>query len=119
MACRRSCALRFQSQPPPNLPPNDSKTGSGDLNLFNLFLIKGPGIEFGIWPQLTIPTASYDQTGTGKWQAGMAGVVIAPQKWGLLGDLVTWQHSFAGDSDRPTQGNLSSQPFIIYSLPDT
>jgi hypothetical protein len=35
-----------------------------------------------------------------------------------LGGLVTWQHSFAGDDDRPTQNNLSAQPFGLYNLPD-
>lgn len=93
-------------------------TGAGDLNVFDLWLTRHGGMEVGIGPQLTFPTASKDETGTGKWQAGLAGVVIAPQKWGLLGGLVTWQHSFAGDRDRPTQNNLSAQPFIIYNLPD-
>ncbi|MGX6566121.1 hypothetical protein [Cupriavidus necator] len=101
----------------PNVAPDGSKTGLGDLNLFNLVLLKGLGMEWGIGPQLTIPTASRDQTGTGKWQAGLAGVGISPQKWGMIGGLVTWQHSFAGESDRPTQDNLTAQPFVIYNLP--
>ena len=91
-------------------------TGVGDLNLFDLFLFRTGGVELGIGPQLTLPTASHDSGGTGKWQAGLATVTIAPQKWGLLGGLVTWQHSFAGDDDRPTQNNLSAQPFLIYNL---
>ncbi|MDM0032247.1 hypothetical protein QTI33_08900 [Variovorax sp. J22P271] len=92
-------------------------TGVGDLNLFDLFLFKEGSVELGIGPQLTIPTASRDETGTGKWQGGFASVVIAPQKWGLLGGLLTWQKSFAGDSDRPSQHNASMQPFVIYNLP--
>jgi len=91
-------------------------TGLGDLNVFDIFLCKTGGIELGVGPQLTLPTASHDSGGTGKWQAGLATVAIAPQKWGLLGGLVTWQHSFAGDNDRPTQNNLSVQPFLIYNL---
>ncbi|AMR80288.1 hypothetical protein [Cupriavidus nantongensis] len=101
----------------PGVAPDGSKTGLGDLNLFNLVLMKGLGMEWGIGPQLTIPTASRDQTGTGKWQAGLAAVGIAPQQWGMLGGLVTWQHSFAGESDRPTQDNLTAQPFVIVNLP--
>lgn len=50
----------------PNVQPDGTKTGLGDLNLFNLFLLKGLGMELGIGPQLTIPTATRDQTGTGK-----------------------------------------------------
>ena len=80
-----------------------STTGLGDLNLFDLFLFKEGGIEFGVGPQITLPTASKDATGTGKWQGGAAVIAIAPQQWGLVGALVTWQHSFAGDDDRATQ----------------
>ena len=98
--------------------PESTTTGLGDLNLFNLFLSKHGAFELGFGPQLTIPTAPHDATGTGKWQAGVAAVVIAPQPWGLLGGLATWQHSFAGDDERPTQDNLSFQPFLIYNLRD-
>ena len=93
-------------------------TGAGDLNLFDVFLFKAGGVELGIGPQLTLPTASRDQTGTGKWQGGLASVIMAPQKWGLLGGLVTWQKSFAGDGDRPKQDSAQAQPFVIYNLPE-
>jgi hypothetical protein len=93
-------------------------TGLGDLNLFDLFLFKEGHVELGVGPQLTIPTATSTETGTGKWQAGLAAVAIAPKKWGLAGALVTWQYSFAGPSDRPTQDNLNVQPVGIYNLPD-
>jgi len=96
---------------------NGNTTGVGDLNLFDLALFKETGYVVGIGPQLTLPTASDHALGSGKWQAGLAGVAIAPQTWGLIGGLVTWQHSFAGESDRPTQNNLSAQPFFIYNLP--
>jgi len=61
--------------------------------------------------------ATNDRLGTGKWQAGAATAAIAPQPWGLLGALVTYQHSFAGVDDRPTQNGLQTQPFVIYNLP--
>jgi hypothetical protein len=92
-------------------------TGAGDLNLFDLFLFKAGGVELGVGPQLTLPTASRDQTGAGKWQGGLAAVVMAPQKWGMLGGLLTWQKSFAGDDDRPEQDSAQLQPFVIYNLP--
>lgn len=101
----------------PNVPPMGDKTGLGDFNLFDIFIFKREGLEIGIGPQLTIPTATRDETGTGKWQAGLVGMAIAPKKWGLLGGLLTWQHSFAGEEDRPTQNNLQAQPFLIYNLP--
>jgi hypothetical protein len=101
----------------PDLPPLGRKTGFGDFNIFDTFIFKSGGVEYGIGPQLTIPTASRDEMGTGKWQAGLAALAIAPQKWGLIGGLLTWQHSFAGDGDRPTQNNAQLQPFFIYNLP--
>jgi hypothetical protein len=94
-----------------------NKTGLGDLNLFDLLLMKREKVMLGFGPQLTVPTATDTVLGTGKWQAGLAAVAIAPQPWGLLGALITWQHSFAGPSDRPTQNNLTVQPFYIYNLP--
>jgi len=97
--------------------PEGTRNGVGDLNLIDLFLFKAGGLELGVGPQLTIPTASNDHTGTGRWQAGAAAIAIAPQHWGLLGGLLNWQHSFAGDSDRGTQNNLGFQPFFIYNLP--
>lgn len=101
----------------PSTSGNGNTTGLGDLNLFDLALFKEQGLVLGIGPQLTLPTASDHALGTGKWQAGLAAVAVAPQAWGLIGGLVTWQHSFAGESDRPTQNNLSVQPFVIYNLP--
>src|SRR5262249_22528354 len=72
-----------------------NKTGLGDLNLFDLVLMKREKVMLGVGPQLTLPTATDTVLGTGKWQAGLAAVAIAPQSWGLLGGLATWQHSFA------------------------
>lgn len=92
-------------------------TGIGDLNLIDLFPWKAGGVEIAVGPQLTIPTATQDETGTGRWQAGAAGIVIAPREWGLLGGLVTWQASFAGDEDRADQNDVTAQPFFLYNLP--
>ena len=98
-------------------PDPHSTTGLGDINMFNLFLFKAGAVELGLGPQLTIDSATDDRLGTGRWQAGAAGVVLAPQPWGLIGGLVTYQHSFAGHNDRPTQNNLQAQPFLMYNLP--
>lgn len=97
--------------------PLGSETGLGDFNVFDILLFKAGPLELGVGPQLTVPSATDDRLGTGKWQAGAALLAIAPQSWGLLGALVTYQHSFAGDDDRPTQSSLQAQPFVIYNLP--
>jgi hypothetical protein len=101
----------------PDLPPTGDQTDVGDLNLFDILIFKSGGVELGIGPQLTLPTAGRDETGTGKWQAGLAALAVAPQEWGLAGGLITWQASFAGDEDRRNQNNLLVQPLVIYNLP--
>jgi hypothetical protein len=95
-------------------------TGLGDLNLFDLaiFPVKSARIVVGFGPQFTFPTASETLTGTGKWQAGVAGVAVAPRTWGIVGTLLTWQHSFAGEHTRPDQNSLVFQPIFIYNLPN-
>ena len=96
--------------------PQPATTGLGDLSVFDLFLFKWYSQEFGIGPMFTFPTASEDRTGTGKWQAGAAAASIETEGWGLFGALVTYQHSFAGDSGRSRQSVLQAQPFIIVNL---
>ena len=100
----------------PSLTGDGRTTAFGDLNLIDIALFKHGALELGVGPQLTAPTASKDEGGTGKWQAGLAAVVVAPQSWGVVGGLVTWQHSFAGVDDRPTQNNLAVQPIVNANL---
>jgi hypothetical protein len=97
----------------------DNVDGFGDLNLFDIWLTNPiNGIEFGVGPYFVFPTASEDETGAGKWQAGLSGIAIKPMPEGILGALLTYQHSFAGPSDRSTQNLLTFQPFAIYNLPE-
>lgn len=98
-------------------PHGGYSTGVGDLNLFDIFLLKTEGIQLGIGPQITAPTAAHDELGTGKWQAGLAAVAINSSPKGLLGALVQYQSSFAGDSDRAHVESATFQPFVIHNLP--
>lgn len=99
--------------------PGGSKTGIGDLTLIDLFGLpfSSKTAQFVLGPLLVAPTASDDVLGAGKWQAGVSGVAIFPRKWGLMGAIFTYQHSFAGDSDRPTAQSITAQPLVIYNLP--
>ncbi|WP_420996885.1 hypothetical protein ACKI2N_028610 [Cupriavidus sp. 30B13] len=92
-------------------------TGLGDVNIFDIFLLREHGTQIGVGPLLTMPTATSRELGTGKWQAGLAAVVVDPTPARLLGALVQWQHSFAGQSDRPTVQSLTFQPFGIFNFP--
>ncbi len=97
--------------------PNGSNTGLGDLTLFDLVVIPTKSVVFGVGPLLVAPTATSRDTGAGKWQGGGAAVAVAPQSWGLLAGLVTYQHSFAGDNSRPIAQIVTAQPIVTYNLP--
>jgi len=101
-------------------PPNGStETGLGDFNIFAAYLIDvgNPAVSFGIGPLLTAPTATEDALGSEKWSAGLANVLFNGRskkfQWGYL---LTWQHSFAGDSDRAEVNVGAFQPFAFYQL---
>jgi hypothetical protein len=101
-------------------PPNgDKDTGLGDLNVLAAYLmdIGKPGVSFGIGPQLTMPTATDDDLGSEKWSAGFANVLFnAESKTFQYGYLLTWQVSFAGDSDRTDVNVAAFQTFSFYQL---
>lgn len=96
-----------------------STSGLGDLNAFAAYLFNtgDPAVSVGVGPQITVPTATEDETGTGKWQAGVAAVYFnAKSKRFQWGGLVTWQTDFAGDDDRPGTNLLALQPFYFVQL---
>lgn len=96
---------------------DDSEFGLGDLQ-YTLFLSPAESgrIIWGVGPSFSIPTATDDSLGTGKWSAGPSAVVLAmPGKW-VLGALVSNLWSFAGDGDRPDVNALMIQPFINYNM---
>lgn len=99
-------------------PLSGYSTGIGDLNVFDIFLSTFKGVQLGVGPLITAPTAEHDELGTGKWQAGLAAVAIDASPGGLLGALVQYQHSFAGDSDRQRVETATFQPFFIHNLPE-
>jgi len=103
----------------PVRPDWNRKTGMGDFNIFAsyLFDMSSPAISFGVGPQLTVPTASKDELGSEKWSAGLANVLFnAESKVLQYGYLLTWQHSFAGNSDRATVNIAAFQPFAMLQL---
>ncbi|WP_276119958.1 hypothetical protein [Pararhizobium qamdonense] len=92
-------------------------TGIGDLTLIDLFMLPKIGdVTLAAGPVLVLPTATEDELGSGKWQAGAAGVIVAPQSWGLFGGLVTYQASFAGSDLRDGVNLLTVQPIVNINL---
>lgn len=97
--------------------PTGYVTGLGDLTLMDLFILPKHGdVTFGAGPLIVLPTATDTSLGAGKWQIGAAGVIVAPQRWGLVGGLVTYQASFAGDDDRDDVNLLTFQPIVNFNL---
>lgn len=99
--------------------PSGYVTGLGDLTLMDIFILPKHGdVTLGAGPLLVVPTATDESLGSGKWQIGAAGVVVAPQSWGLLGALATYQASFAGVDDREDVSLLTFQPILNINLSD-
>jgi hypothetical protein len=95
------------------------RTGLGDTQIYNLTLIKRDiglyehePITFGIGPLIAAPTNTSTNFGTNSLQAGAAGVILAPQRWGLLGVLGTYQRTVSGVSTQLT----TVQPNAFYNL---
>ena len=96
--------------------PTGSDAGLGDLTLYDLFLLPYKPVNIGIGPLLVAPTATQENTGDGKWQAGLAAIVALTNSAGLLSGLVTYQHSFAGDANRPRVEIVTAQPIITRNI---
>lgn len=104
----------------PELPagaPGDGATGLGDTN-YSLFLSPAEtrGAIWGLGPSISLPTATDDQLGTGKWSAGPTGVVLVQPTGWTLGALARQLWSFAGDSSRVDVSQFLLQPFANFNL---
>ncbi len=95
----------------------DGATGLGDINYTPFLSPAVPkGFIWGIGPSITFPTATDDQLGSGKWSAGLSGIVLVQPKPWSLGLLARQLWSFAGDGDRQDVNQFLLQPFVNYNL---
>lgn len=106
---------------PVNTVPSGSSSisGLGDLNIFDAIVLSPDGAktQYGVGPLLVAPTASKDETGQGKWQAGAAAVYVSELPAGsMLAGLVTWQKDFAGDDNRQHTNFLTAQPIAVFQV---
>ena len=95
------------------------KSGLGDFNVFGTYILTplSSTKQFGVGPILTIPTATSSLLGAGKWQIGVAvAAYIATNPTLQCGLLATWQHSFAGSSNRRAAHMTTIQPFFMWQL---
>jgi hypothetical protein len=96
--------------------PGGPTAGVGDLTVYDLVLSKVHGITIGVGPLIAAPTARSEAYGSGKWQAGAAGIVISPFDWGLLGVLINYQHSFSGNNSGPVGQITTVEPIVHYNF---
>jgi hypothetical protein len=93
------------------------RTGLGDAQIYNFTLTTQDiglpqKVTFGIGPLIAPPTNTSTNFGPNSLQGGVAGAIIAPQSWGLLGVLATYQHTLWGASSELT----TVQPNVFYNL---
>jgi len=104
----------IETQP---LFPTGRDAGFRDTTIYDLALHKINKFTVGGGPLLVLPVASHKDLGDGKWQAGGAGVVVTVRSWGLMGTVVTYQHSFSGyGGSRLAAEQVSVQPLIHYNF---
>ncbi|MFA5899340.1 MAG: hypothetical protein WC829_09540, partial [Hyphomicrobium sp.] len=93
------------------------RTGLGDMQIYNFSLAKlnlgmSKPVTVGIGPLLAVPTRTSRNFGPDSLQGGVAGVISAPQSWGMFGVLATYQHTLSGESSEMT----TVQPNVYYNL---
>lgn len=96
----------------------NSTNGLGDINAFLSYnFVSESSKTIGVGPLLVAPTATETELGSGKWQGGFAFVAfIANSAKFQFGGLITWQASFAGDSERSDTSFAAVQPFYFWQL---
>ncbi len=109
--------VRFTLPYSVNPAPDRYADGLGDLTIFDLVMLPTKPVLLAVGPLFVAPTATDRFTGAGRWQAGAAGAAVSVQSWGLVGALVTYQHSFADDFGREPTSLLTAQPIVFYNLP--
>jgi hypothetical protein len=97
--------------------PGDGATGLGDFN-YSLFFspVKYDKIIWGVGPSISMPTATDDELGTGKWSVGPTAVALTQPGWGSVGILGRHIWSIAGGSDRRNVNQTLIEPFLNYNL---
>ena len=92
-----------------------SQTGLGDALVTGFFSPKTPtagGMIWGVGPAISIPTATDDLLGSGKFSAGPSAVALVQKGSITYGALVNHVWSLFGTSDRADISATFFQPFL-------
>jgi hypothetical protein len=102
-----------------NAPRGFDSIGMGDINFTGFFSPKdNSGFIWGLGPVLSLPTATDDIYGSGKWGAGPSFVGLWINGPWVAGGLVNNIWSVAGDDNRDNVNALLVQPFVNYNFSD-
>jgi hypothetical protein len=94
---------------------SDGEFGIGDLFLLDVQISAVSSGSFGWGGVASLPIATDDTLGSGKWEAGpMIMYMNKTLPKDLFGILAYNQWSFAGDSDRQKVNKLSFQPIWVH-----
>ncbi|MEJ2690082.1 MAG: hypothetical protein P8130_09055 [Deltaproteobacteria bacterium] len=97
----------------------DEVDGLGDIGLGSLFspAKTAGGFLWGVGPTFIFPTATKDELGQEKWQAGPAAVGIYLGKEWIFGAFPQHWWSYAGNDDRKSTSQTNIQYFIWRIFP--
>jgi hypothetical protein len=98
--------------------PNENQFGLGDTVQSFFFSPKHPGPRGIIWavgPVLSYRTETNHNLGSGKWGAGVTGLVLKQTGKHTFGVLANHVWSVAGDDDRADVSATFLQPFYSYT----
>lgn len=116
----RSLAVVPVKYSPDVTQPRGGATGLGDPNISFFW---SPGLiesfDIGVGPIVSVPLASDETLGSGKWSAGVSMIgVFKSGRWTVAGRANNlW--SFAGDDERADVGQLLIQYIVTYQLKNT
>lgn len=103
---------------PSVFPGVDSASGLGDINPTVFLSPANPGkFIWGVGPTVTLPTATDNLLGSGKWSMGPAAVGLYMSHPWVVGALINQRWSFAGWSHHDVNAMLI-QPFVNCNLSD-
>ena len=95
----------------------ESQAGVGDFNYTGFFAPShAKEFIFGVGPSVSLPIASAEILGSGKWALGPSIVALYAHGPWVVGVLANNLWSFTGDAGRSDTANLLIQPFINYNF---
>ena len=113
---RASLPLNTYPVPPQNGSPNRAWRHEC-LRRLAAIPMGSKKLSVGVGPQITMPTATGDALGSGKWSLGLVHTLFnysSPTfQWGYL---LSWQASVAGADNRSKVNIGGFQPFLFYQL---